>query len=58
MGKLSQQLKKAINYLLGLFSNDMGIDLVPRRPWFLLRVKGWCFVSLPWWLSKGELRMF
>jgi rod shape-determining protein MreB len=27
MGKLSQQLKKAINYVLGLFSNDMGIDL-------------------------------
>ena len=27
MGKLSQQLKKAINYILGLFSNDMGIDL-------------------------------
>jgi len=27
MIKLSQQLKKAINYILGLFSNDMGIDL-------------------------------
>jgi len=27
MGKLSQQLKKVINYVLGLFSNDMGIDL-------------------------------
>jgi rod shape-determining protein MreB len=27
MGKLSTQLKKIINYLLGLFSNDMGIDL-------------------------------
>ncbi|MDD5465874.1 MAG: rod shape-determining protein [Candidatus Omnitrophica bacterium] len=27
MGKISQQLKKAINYILGLFSNDMGIDL-------------------------------
>jgi rod shape-determining protein MreB len=27
MGKLSQQLKKIINYVLGLFSNDMGIDL-------------------------------
>ncbi|MFH0917865.1 MAG: rod shape-determining protein [Candidatus Omnitrophota bacterium] len=27
MGNLSQQLKKAINYVLGLFSNDMGIDL-------------------------------
>ncbi len=27
MGKLSQQLKRAINYVLGLFSNDMGIDL-------------------------------
>ncbi len=27
MGKLSQHLKKAINYILGLFSNDMGIDL-------------------------------
>ena len=27
MGKLSQQLKKAVNYVLGLFSNDMGIDL-------------------------------
>jgi rod shape-determining protein MreB len=27
MGKLGQQLKKAINYVLGLFSNDMGIDL-------------------------------
>ena len=27
MVKLSQQLKKAINYVLGLFSNDMGIDL-------------------------------
>lgn len=27
MGKFSQQLKKAINYVLGLFSNDMGIDL-------------------------------
>ena len=27
MGKLSQQLKKGINYILGLFSNDMGIDL-------------------------------
>jgi len=27
MGKLSQQLKKAVNYILGLFSNDMGIDL-------------------------------
>ena len=27
MGKFSQYLKKAINYVLGLFSNDMGIDL-------------------------------
>jgi rod shape-determining protein MreB len=27
MGRLSQQLKKAVNYVLGLFSNDMGIDL-------------------------------
>jgi len=27
MGRLSQQLKKLINYILGLFSNDMGIDL-------------------------------
>ncbi|MFH1191555.1 MAG: rod shape-determining protein [Candidatus Omnitrophota bacterium] len=27
MNKLSQQLKKGINYILGLFSNDMGIDL-------------------------------
>jgi rod shape-determining protein MreB and related proteins len=27
MGKLSQQLKNAVNYVLGLFSNDMGIDL-------------------------------
>ncbi|HNW39231.1 MAG TPA: rod shape-determining protein [Candidatus Omnitrophota bacterium] len=27
MVKLSQQLTKAINYVLGLFSNDMGIDL-------------------------------
>jgi rod shape-determining protein MreB len=27
MGNLSQQLKRAINYVLGLFSNDMGIDL-------------------------------
>jgi rod shape-determining protein MreB and related proteins len=27
MVKISQQLKKAINYVLGLFSNDMGIDL-------------------------------
>ncbi|MCX5668836.1 MAG: rod shape-determining protein, partial [Candidatus Omnitrophica bacterium] len=27
MVKLSQQLKKAVNYVLGLFSNDMGIDL-------------------------------
>ena len=27
MGKLSQQLKNGINYVLGLFSNDMGIDL-------------------------------
>ncbi len=27
MGKFSQQLKRAINYVLGLFSNDMGIDL-------------------------------
>jgi len=27
MGKFSQQLKKIINYVLGLFSNDMGIDL-------------------------------
>jgi len=27
MGKISQQLKKAVNYVLGLFSNDMGIDL-------------------------------
>jgi rod shape-determining protein MreB len=27
MGKLSQQLKKSVNYILGLFSNDMGIDL-------------------------------
>jgi len=27
MVKLSKQLKKAVNYLLGLFSNDMGIDL-------------------------------
>ena len=27
MVKLSQQLKKSINYILGLFSNDMGIDL-------------------------------
>jgi rod shape-determining protein MreB len=27
MAKISQQLKKAINYVLGLFSNDMGIDL-------------------------------
>jgi rod shape-determining protein MreB and related proteins len=27
MGKLGQQLKKAVNYVLGLFSNDMGIDL-------------------------------
>ncbi|MFA5093410.1 MAG: rod shape-determining protein [Candidatus Omnitrophota bacterium] len=27
MGNLSQQLKRAVNYVLGLFSNDMGIDL-------------------------------
>jgi len=27
MGKISQQLKRGINYILGLFSNDMGIDL-------------------------------
>ncbi|MDD5724823.1 MAG: rod shape-determining protein [Candidatus Omnitrophica bacterium] len=27
MGKLSQQLKRGVNYILGLFSNDMGIDL-------------------------------
>jgi len=27
MGKFGQYLKKAINYVLGLFSNDMGIDL-------------------------------
>ncbi|MFA4854760.1 MAG: rod shape-determining protein [Candidatus Omnitrophota bacterium] len=27
MGKLKQQLKRAINFVLGLFSNDMGIDL-------------------------------
>jgi len=27
MGKPGQYLKKAINYVLGLFSNDMGIDL-------------------------------
>lgn len=27
MNKLFQQFKKAINYALGLFSNDMGIDL-------------------------------
>jgi rod shape-determining protein MreB and related proteins len=27
MVKLSQQLKNAVNYVLGLFSNDMGIDL-------------------------------
>lgn len=27
MGKFSQQLKRAVNYVLGLFSNDMGIDL-------------------------------
>lgn len=27
MGKFKQYLKKAINYVLGLFSNDMGIDL-------------------------------
>lgn len=27
MGKFSQQLKRTINYVLGLFSNDMGIDL-------------------------------
>ncbi len=27
MGKSGQYLKKAINYVLGLFSNDMGIDL-------------------------------
>ncbi|MDO9572390.1 MAG: rod shape-determining protein [Candidatus Omnitrophota bacterium] len=27
MGKCGQYLKKAINYVLGLFSNDMGIDL-------------------------------
>jgi rod shape-determining protein MreB and related proteins len=27
MGKFNPQLKKAINYVLGLFSNDMGIDL-------------------------------
>ncbi|MDD5108086.1 MAG: rod shape-determining protein [Candidatus Omnitrophica bacterium] len=27
MGSLSQQLKRAVNYVLGLFSNDMGIDL-------------------------------
>ncbi|PIQ86764.1 MAG: rod shape-determining protein [Candidatus Omnitrophica bacterium CG11_big_fil_rev_8_21_14_0_20_43_6] len=27
MFKLNPQLKKAINYVLGLFSNDMGIDL-------------------------------
>jgi len=27
MGKFNQQLKRAINYVLGLFSNDMGIDL-------------------------------
>jgi rod shape-determining protein MreB len=27
MGKWSPQLKKVINYVLGLFSNDMGIDL-------------------------------
>lgn len=27
MGKFNQYLKKAINYVLGLFSNDMGIDL-------------------------------
>lgn len=27
MGKFRQQLTKAINFILGLFSNDMGIDL-------------------------------
>jgi rod shape-determining protein MreB len=27
MGKLKEILKKAFNYILGLFSNDMGIDL-------------------------------
>jgi len=27
MGKFGQQLKRAVNYVLGLFSNDMGIDL-------------------------------
>ena len=27
MGKFGQQLKKAVNFVLGLFSNDMGIDL-------------------------------
>jgi len=27
MGKFKQQLTKAINFVLGLFSNDMGIDL-------------------------------
>jgi len=27
MLKINQQLKKVINYILGLFSNDMGIDL-------------------------------
>lgn len=27
MGNFSQQLKRAVNYVLGLFSNDMGIDL-------------------------------
>jgi len=27
MEKFTQRLKKAINYILGLFSNDMGIDL-------------------------------
>ena len=27
MGKLSKYLKNAVNYVLGLFSNDMGIDL-------------------------------
>jgi len=27
MGNFSQQLKRAVNFVLGLFSNDMGIDL-------------------------------
>jgi actin-like ATPase involved in cell morphogenesis len=46
MVKFAKQLKRAINFVLGLFSNDMGIDLGTATTLVFVKGKALSFASL------------